>query len=74
MIKQKHDNEISLHFLELFIVAIYVKIRFRNWGSPCYFLSSRGQNIKNIIKTEHTFLVSFFMAFLAQKLIYTIYI
>ena len=47
-------------------------------GSPCYFLSSRGQKIKNITKTEQkrlflcTFLVSLFMAFLAQKLIYTI--
>ena len=42
------------------------------------FLSSRGQKIKNITKIEHTwlllftFFVSFFIAFLAQKLIYTI--
>ena len=47
-------------------------------GSPCYFLSSRGQKIKNITKIEQkrlflfTFLVSFFMALLAQKMIYTI--
>ena len=47
-------------------------------GSPCYFLSSRGQKIKNITKIEHTrlflfpFLVSFFMGFLTQKLIYAI--
>ena len=71
-------DEISLNFLELFIIGKYVKIRFKNRGSPCYFLSSRGQKIKNITKIEQkrlllfTFLVSFFMAFLAQKLIYTI--
>ena len=53
------------------------KIRFKNKGSPCYFLSSRGQKMKNITKIEQkrlflfTFLASFFMAFLAQKLIYT---
>ena len=46
--------------------------------SPCYFLSSRGQMIENNIKIEQkrlflfTFFVSFFMAFLWQKLIYTI--
>ena len=55
-----------------------VKIRFKTRGSPRYFLSSRGQKIKNITKIEQkrrflfTFLVSFFMAFLVQKLIYTI--
>ena len=54
------------------------KIRFQNWRRPCYFPSSRSQKIKNISKTEHTrpflftFLVSFFMAFLSQKLICTI--
>ena len=54
------------------------KTRLENQGSSCYFLSSRGQKIKNITKIEQkrlflfTFLVSFFMAFLAQKLIYTI--
>ena len=62
----------------MFIIGKYVKIMFKNRGSPCYFLSSRGQKIKNITKIEQkrlllfTFLVSFFMAFLAQKLIYTI--
>ena len=71
-------DEISLNFPELFIIGKYVKIRFENRGSPCYFLSSRGQKIKNITKTEQkrlflfTSLVSFFMTFLAQKLIYTI--
>ena len=68
----------SLNFPELFIIRKYVKIRFKNRGSPCYFLSSRGQKIRNITKIEQkrqflfTFLVSFFMEFLAQKLIYTI--
>ena len=56
----------------------YVRIRFKNRVSSCYFLSSRGQKIKNITKIEHTrlFLFTFwgfiFMAFLSQKLIYTI--
>ena len=74
----KTVSEISLNFPELFIKEKYVKIRFENWKSPCYFLSFRGQEIKNITKIEHTrlflftFLVSFFKAFLAQKLIYTI--
>ena len=42
------------------------------------FLGSRGQKIKNIKNIEQkrlflfVFLISFFMAFLAQKLIYTI--
>ena len=61
-------------FSELFIIEKYVKIRFKNGGSPC----SRGQKIKNTTKIKQkrlflfTFLVSFFTAFLAQKLIYTI--
>ena len=66
----------SLSFPKLFIKGKYVKIRFKNRGLPS--LSARVQKIKNIIKIKHkrlflfTFLVSFFMAFLAQKLIYTI--
>ena len=62
----------------MFIIGEHVKIRFKNRGSPCYFLSSRGQNIKNILKIGQkrlflfTFFDSFFMAFLARKLIYTI--
>ena len=53
------------------------KIRFKNRGSPCYFLSSRGQKFKNITKIEQkwlflfTFLFLFFMVFLALKLICT---
>ena len=68
----------SLNFPELFIKGKYVKIRFKNRRSPYYFLSSRGQKIKNITKIEQKmlflfiFLVSFFMAFLAQKLNYTV--
>ena len=66
------------NFPELFIIGKYVKIEFKNKGSSCYFLSSRGQKIKNITKIEQKrlflfiFLFPFFMAFLAQKLIYTI--
>ena len=76
---EKNLVKISLNFSELFITEKYVKIRFNNMGSPCYFISSRGQKIKNTTKVERTrlflfitFLFSFFMAFLAQKLIYTI--
>ena len=47
--KIKLVDEISLIFPEL-IIGKYVKIRFKNRGSPCYFLSSRGQKIKNITK------------------------
>ena len=71
-------DEIYLNFPELLIAGKHAKIRFKNWRSPYYFLSSRGQKIKNITKTEHTrlflftFMVSFLMAFLAQKLIYTV--
>ena len=76
---EKNLVKISLNFSELFITEKYVKIRFNNMGSPCYFISSRGQKIKNTTKDERTrlflfitFLFSFFMAFLVQKLIYTI--
>ena len=78
MIQEKLVDGISLNFPELFIIGKYVKITFKNRRSPCYFLSSRGQKVKNITKIEQkrlslfTSLVSFFMAFLAQKLIYTI--
>ena len=64
------------NFPKLFIIGKYVKIMFKNRGSPCYFLSSRGQKIKNIAKTEQRklfllrFLLSFFMVFLVQILIY----
>ena len=49
----------------------YVKIRFKNRGSPCYFLGSRVQDIKNW--KEIVYVLGFsFMAFLAQKVNYTI--
>ena len=61
----------------LFIIGKYVKIRFKSRGSPYYFLSPRGQKIKNITKIKQkrllsfTVLVSCFLTFLAKKLIYT---
>ena len=67
--QQKLVDEISLNFLELFIIGKHVKIRLKNRRSPCYFLSSRGQKIKNITKIEQkrlflfTFLVSFLWRF-----------
>ena len=45
MIQKKLVDEISLNFPELFIKGKYVKIKFKNRDSPCYFLS---QKIKNI--------------------------
>ena len=76
VLHKKLVNEISLNFPELLIIGKYVKIRFKNRGPPCYFLEVK--RIKNITKTEQnrlflfTFLVSFFIVFLAPKLIYTI--
>ena len=52
MIQSKLVDEISLNFPEMFVTGKYVKIRSKNRGSPCYFLSSTGQNIKNITKIE----------------------
>ena len=78
MIQKKVFDEISLNFPELFIIGKYVKIRFKNWGSPCYFVISRGQKIKSITKIDDRdcFCLRswfhFFMTFLAQKLIYAI--
>ena len=50
----------------MFIIEKYIKIRFKNKGSPCYFLSSRGQKIKNVTKIEQRrlFLFTFFIHFL----------
>ena len=70
MIQEKLVDEIYLNFLEMLIIKKYVKIRLLKSGLPCYFLSSRGKEIKNIRKIEQkrlflfTFLVSFFMEFL----------
>ena len=61
----------------MFIIEKYLNIRFKNRWLPYYFLSSKGQKMKNFRKIEQkilllfTFLVSFFMAFLTQRLIYT---
>ena len=52
MIQQKPVNEISLNIPELFIIGKHVKIRSINRETPCNFLSSRGQNIKDITKIE----------------------
>ena len=62
----------------MFIKEKYEKTSFKNRESPCYFSSSWGQKIKNITKLEQTrlflftVLVTFFIWFLEQKLIYTI--
>ena len=52
MIQQTLVDEVLLNFPELLITGKHVKIRFKNRGSPCYFLSSRGQKIKDIIEIE----------------------
>ena len=45
-----YNKNLPMKFL--YIIGKYVKIKFKNRGSPCYFLSSTGQKIKNITKTE----------------------
>ena len=50
--KKKLADEISSNFPESLTVGKYLKMRFKNRGLPCYFLSSRGQKIKNITKIE----------------------
>ena len=50
-----------------------MKISFQNRKLPCYKISFIGQNIKNITKIEQKRMSLFtFLAFLMQKLIYTI--
>ena len=77
-LKRKPYDEISWSLLPLFIIEKYEETRFKNSCLPCYFLSSWGQKIKNITKLEQTrlflftFLVTIFILFLEQKLIYTI--
>ena len=43
MIQKKLVHEISINFPQLFIIGNYVKIKFENKGSPCYFVSAKGQ-------------------------------
>ena len=77
-IKTCRWNVFKFSWAVLFVIRKYLKIRFKNRESQSYILNSRGQKIKNITNIEQTrlflftFLVSFFMVFLAQKLIYTI--
>ena len=40
------------------------KIRFKNKGSPCYFLSSRGQKMKNITKIKHHTVFVYILGFI----------
>ena len=49
----------SLNFSGRFIIGKYVKTRFRNRESPCYFFSSVGQKIKNITKVNQKRLLLF---------------
>ena len=64
MIQQKLADEISLNFPKKFIIAKYVKIRFKNRGSPYYFLSSRRQKIKNITKTKQKIVFVYIIGFM----------
>ena len=63
---KKPVHEISLNFPEMFIIGIYVKIRFKSRESLHYFLSSRGQKIKKIQKLNkrHCFCLHFWFHFL----------
>ena len=77
MIQKKLNDKIYSNFPELLIIEKDVKISSKNRGSPCYFLTSRGQKFKDITEVIpnilflFTFFVSFFMGFLTQRLIYT---
>ena len=54
----------SLNFPELLIKGKYLKIRFKNRGSPCYFQSSRGQKINSITKIEQKRLFGYILGFI----------
>ena len=62
--KKKLADEISSNFPESLTVVKYLKMRFKNRGSPCYFLSSRGQKIKNITKIEQKRLFVYILGFI----------
>ena len=62
--KKKLADEISSNFPESLTVGKYLKMRFKNRGSPCYFLSSRGQKIKNITKIEQKRLFVYILGFI----------
>ena len=64
MIQQKLVDEISLNIPKKFIIAKYVKIRFKNRGSAYYFLSSRRQKIKNITKTKQKIVFVYIIGFM----------
>ena len=78
MIQYKLVHDISLNFPELFIIGKIVKIRFKNRGHHAIFSIleiNRSKILQKINKSDcfclHSWL-HFFMAFLAQKLIYTL--
>ena len=48
----------------MFITEMYVKNRFKNWGSPCHFLSSSGRKIKNITKIKHGTVFVYILGFI----------
>ena len=60
----------SLNFPELFIKGKYLKIRFKNRGSPCYFQSSRGQKMSNITKIEPKRLFGYILGFIFYGFFY----
>ena len=60
----------SLNFPELFIKGKYLKIRFKNRGTPCYFQSSRGQKISNITKIEQKRLFGYILGFIFYGVYY----
>ena len=77
MVQYTLVNEIFKNFPGLSIIGEYVKIKVKKTQSPNYFLSSRGQKIKNITNIQQkffllTFLILFFMAFLILRVILTI--
>ena len=54
MIQEILPHEIYLNIPEFFIKGKYAKFRFKNRESTCFYLSSRGQKINHIIKSQQT--------------------
>ena len=73
---KKIVNEISINLPELFITGKYVKIKFKNGVTVLLQRVLEVKRSKMLQKIEElslfTFLVSFFMGVLVQKLIYPI--
>ena len=64
-------NEISVNFPELFIIGNYVKIRFKNRGSSCYFLEVKRSKI---LQKLNIHVLIFYVVFSAKTDLHNEYI